>query len=190
MGKIAVRDAYGDRWSIGARRLRVPEIAPPLSGPEQDSLRRRLAGAVAPNPAVVPDPMRGVPGAWRMPADRADVELHETRADLASRYRSSNGIWALVALVRLVEDVVDHRRTPKTDNWRLEAAAGGRIRRWARWEVDGPEAAQRAAATVAAALAAGQVPAPSDAVLAEVVDQRPPTSRRQSAGLGGTPARR
>jgi hypothetical protein len=157
-----------------------------MSRPEQESLRRRLTRALAPHAAVAIDPMRGVPDSWRLPGDTSDIELREARAAHGdSTHGSAGGVWALVGFVQLVGDVIDHLRTPMTDTWQLEAAARGRIRRWVRWEVQGPEAAERTAAEVAAALASGRVPQPDNAVLVDVVDQRPATAPRRPAGLGG-----
>jgi hypothetical protein len=160
-----------------------------MSRPEQESLRRRLTRALAPHAAVAIDPMRGVPAAWRLPGDTSDIELREARRAYGdSSYGSASGVWALMEFVRLVREAVDHLRTPMTDTWQLEAATRGRIRRWARWEVQGPHAAERTAVAVAAALASGRVPQPDNAVLVDVVDQRPATAPRRSAGLGARTA--
>jgi hypothetical protein len=184
--KVRVRDDQGTRWTVRTRRLRSTETTDPISRPEQESLMRRLTRALAPHAAVAIDPMRGVPDRWPFPGDTSDIELREARAAHGdSTYGSSRGVWALLGFVKLVGDAVDHLRTPLTDTWQLEAAARGRIRRWVRWEVQGPENAERSAAAVAAALASGRVPHPDDAVLVEVVDQRPATASRRSAGLGG-----
>ena len=186
MHKVQVRDTHGARWTVRARRLRSTETVGPMSRPEQESLRRRLTRALTPHAAVPVDPMRGVPDAWRLPGDTSDIELREAWADHCdSTYGSASGVLALVGFVRLVADAVEHLRTPMTDTWQVEAAACGRTRRWARWEVQGPEVAERTAVTVAAALTSGCVPQPDDAVLVDVIDQRPPTAPRRSAGLGG-----
>lgn len=181
---IVVRDGAGVRWKVRARRLRRGESSRPRPGPEEDSLHRRLAGVMAPRPLVIPDPFRGLPGAWRMPGDRADIAMHEVRAELQDARSAGSSVWAVVELLRLIRDGLDHRATPWSDSWRLEAVARGRIRRWAIWEVEGAQAAERAVATVAAALEASVVPEPPGAVLVEVVDQRPPDRTRRSAGLG------
>ena len=106
------------------------------------------------------------------------------RAVLCDSPYGSSGAWALADSVGLVVGAVDHLRSPMTDIWQLEAAARGRIRRWARWQIEGAASTQPAVAAVAAALEAGHVPQPPDAVLVDVVDQRPPPTRRRSAGLG------
>jgi hypothetical protein len=79
----------------------------------------------------------------------------------------------VVNFVRLVHDTVEHLRTPRSDIWQVELIARGRIRRWARWEITGADAAEQAAATVASGVRAGQVPEPWGATLVDVVDQRP-----------------
>jgi hypothetical protein len=132
---------------------------------------------VAPHP-LPPGTLSGR-GGWWTPADASDIALSEAAAEF--RTVSYWGEWAAP---RLVLDLVDHLRTPWSDVWRLEALARGRIRRWARWEVDGPEATHRAIASVSAALEAGRIPEPEGAVLVEVVDQRPAGAHRRSAGLG------
>jgi hypothetical protein len=185
VGKIDVRDALGVRWSVRARRLRRGEASRPMVGPEEESLRRQLATLLAPHPVPVHDPLRGVPGGWRTPGDTSDVALRETRADFGDPPAIVSGWWALGQLPRLIGDAVGHLRTPWSDTWRLEATARGRIRRWARWEVEGAEATVQAAAMVAAALRAGRVPQPCGAVLVDVVDQRPAVVQRRGAGLGG-----
>lgn len=175
MRKIAVRDAQGARWSVRARQLGSTETAAPLSEPEHDSLRRRLAAALSPHPAMVAGPIRGVPVAWRTPGDSADIELWKARTAYRDLTYGSGGVmWAIVDLVR---DAVDQLRTPPTDTWLLEVVARGRIRRWARWEVQGREAAERTAVAVAAALTNGRVPEPADARLVDVIDQRPADRR-------------
>lgn len=183
MGSTVVRDARGVRWKVRPRRLRRGESRRPRSGPEEDSLRRRLAGVVAAQPFLVLDPLRGVPGAWRTPADTADIAMHQVRAEFADGRGFGLG-GGVVELFGLLRDAVEHLRTPWSDTWQVEAVARGRIRRWAHWEVEGMEATQRAVAAVAAALETGQVPQPSNAVLVDVVDQRPPSRNRRSAGLG------
>ena len=187
MGKVVVRDAQGARWSVRARRLRRGEASGPLLVPEAESLRRQLTALLAPGPVPVHDPSRRVPGAWRTPGDTSDVAMQETRAVFGDPRAFDSGWWALGQLPRLVQDAVRHLRTPWSDTWQLEATASGRIRRWARWEVDGAEATVRAAATVAAALRAGQAPQPSGAVLVDVVDQRPAVVQCRTAGLGRAP---
>jgi hypothetical protein len=184
VGSIVVRDAMGVRWKVRARQLRRGESSRPWSGPEEDSLRRRLVGVLAPHPLVVLDPLRGVPGGWRTPGDSADVALRETRAEFGDHRDVGSSWWAVAQLFRMVRDALDHLSTPWSDTWRLEAVACGRIRRWAIWEIDGAEATEPAVAAVAAALGAGVVPQPTGAVLVEVVDQRPPLRSRRSAGLG------
>jgi hypothetical protein len=181
---IVVRDAVGVRWKVRARRLRRGESSRPRSGPEEDSLRRRLAGVVAPHPLVVPDPLRGVPGGWRTPGDRADIAMRQAMAEYGDPREFGSSLWAVAQLFRLFSDALDHLSTPWSDTWRLEAVARGRIRRWAVWEVEGMEATERALTSTAAALEAGLVPQPPGAVLVEVVDQRPPDRSRRSAGLG------
>ena len=184
MGSIVVRDAMGVRWKVRARQLRRGESSRPWSGPEEDSLRRRLVGVLAPHPLVVLDPLRGVPGGWRTPGDSADVALRETWAEFDDHRDFGSGGWAVTQLFRMVRDAVEYLSTPWSDTWRLEAVARGRIRRWALWEIEGAEATERAVTAVAAALGAGVVPQPTGAVLVEVVDQRPPMRSRRSAGLG------
>jgi len=189
MGRVVVQDCWGVRWSVRARRLRRGESCRPWPGPEEESLRRRLAGVLAPRPLVLPDAYRGLPGGWRMPGDSADVAIRETLAEFGDLRSAGSDVWAVAQLVRLIRDAVDHRRTPWTDIWEVEAAARGRIRRWARWEVDGVDATERAIATVSAALEAGDVPRPFGTTLVDVVDQRPAVHERRSAGLGrGRPA--
>jgi hypothetical protein len=75
--------------------------------------------------------------------------------------------------VRLVRDAVEDLRTPRSDTWQVELIARGRIRRWARWEMTGAEAAEQAVATVGSGVRAGRVPEPWGATLVDVVDQRP-----------------
>ena len=186
MQKFGVQDAYGTRWSVRARQLRSTEIAAPGSDPEHASLRRRLAATLSPHPAVVVDPFRGAPGAWRTPGDSADVELREARAAYRNPiYGSTGAIRAIVDLIAFVRGEVDHVRTPLTDTWLLEVMARGRIRRWARWELQGAETVERTAVAVAAALASDRVPELPDARLVDVVDQRPACAPHRSTGLGG-----
>lgn len=181
---MVVRDAEGARWSVRARRLRRGESSRPWAGPEEESLRRRLAGALAPHPLVVPDPLRGVAGGWRTPGDAADVAMHQVRAAFGGRRDAGSNLWAVAQLARLLRDAVNHLRTPWSDTWQVEAAARGRIRRWVHWEVEGSEATEQAVTSVVAALQAGHLPQPCRAVLVEVVDQRPPARGRRSSGLG------
>ncbi|MCW2700352.1 MAG: hypothetical protein JWQ45_1887 [Blastococcus sp.] len=184
MHKTLVRDADGLRWSVRARRLRLDERCRPWPGPEQESLHRRLAGVLAPRPLVLPDPLRGRPGGRLTPGDTADVAMQDVRAEFGGDGHTGLDLSALADLARLVHEAVSHLRAPWSDTWQLEAAARGRIRRWARWEVEGREATERAIAAVSAALATGRVPEPLGAVLVDVVDQRPAVSHRRSAGLG------
>jgi hypothetical protein len=186
--KVVVPDAHGARWTVGVRRLRSTETAGPMSRPEEESLRRRLADAVAAVPHLLDDPLRGRPAGWRTPGDTDDVARREARAQF--RCITTGGAPAPWELTGLIVDLVDHLRTPWSDTWRVEAVARGRIRRWARWEMEGLEAASRAVATVSAALAAGEVPGPEGAVLVDVVDQRPAGGSLRSAGLGGEHAAR
>jgi len=181
---IVVPDAMGVRWKVRARRLRRGESSRPRPGPEADSLRRRLAGVLAAHPLVIHDPLRDVPGGWRTPGDRADVALRAARAEFAAHGAFGTDVWAVAQLARLIRDGLIRPRTPWSGTWRVEAAASGRIRRWAHWEVEGMGATERAVTSVVTALEAGDLPEPRGAVLVEVVDQRPPTRVRRSAGLG------
>lgn len=171
MRKTAVRDAWGARWSVRARQLRGGGTEHPRPGPEEESLRRRLATALSPQPAGA-----GAVGAadWWHPTDTADVE----KAAVFAQYRDTpmregTAPWAVGHFVRLVGDAIDHLRTPLSETWEVELIAGGRIRRWARWQIAGAEAAAQAMHTVASAVRAGTVPDPWGATLVDVVDQRP-----------------
>jgi hypothetical protein len=106
--------------------------------------------------------------------------MHEAVQQLRTAVRVPVS-WAAFSLIL---DLVGHLRTPWSDVWQVEALARGRIRRWARWEVDGTDAAHRAIASVSAALEAGRIPEREGAVLVEVVDQRPAGGSRRSAGPG------
>jgi hypothetical protein len=144
---------------------------PPRPGPEEESLRRRLAGALArfPVPGVAP------PAAdWELPADTAELDLAGTRAEfLQSRWYAGSEAWAVAEFVRLAREAVDQLRTPRSDTWEVELVARRRIRRWARWEITGAEAAEQVVATVLSGVRAGRVPEPWGAILVDVVDQRP-----------------
>jgi hypothetical protein len=183
--KTVVRDGQGARWVVRARRLRRGDTSRPWPGPEEESLRRRLAGVLAPHPLVLIDPLRGRPDGWRTPGDTADVAMAEALAEFGEPRSAGSDWWAVAQLVRLILDAVDDRRTPWSETWQVEAAARGRIRRWARWEVEGVDAAERTIATVTTALEAGDVPRPFGATLVDVVDQRPAGYQRRAAGLGG-----
>ncbi|MFD2094238.1 hypothetical protein [Blastococcus deserti] len=178
-------DASGVRWTVRLRRLRGAGTPPPLPGPEVESLRRRLAGVLARRPVPTADRRPGGPSPWPLPGDTADVEMRATLAEFhRDPMRTSTEVWALRQLVRMLREAVDHVRTPPSDTWQVELVARGRIRRWARWEVTGQEAATQTAATVAAGVRDGRVPEPWGATLVDVVDQRPlplPLPRRPVA---------
>ena len=120
-----------------------------------------------------------------MPGDTSDLAMRATRAEFGDPQPIDSGWWVLGQLPRLIGNEARHLRTPWSDTWQLEALARGRIRRWARWEVEGVAATGQAATAVAAALEGGQVPLPDGAVLVDVVDQRPAGVHRRAAGLGG-----
>lgn len=167
-----VTDAWGVRWKVRARQLRGAGTPPPRPGPEEESLCRRLAGALASHPVPHTAPV----SADRMlPADTADLEMHATLAEFRrDPMTTSPEVWAVGQFVRLVRDAVEHLRTPMSDRWQVEVIARGRIRRWARWEISGAHAAEQAVVTVASGVSAGRVPEPWGATLVDVVDQRPP----------------
>jgi hypothetical protein len=174
-----VTDAWGVRWKVRARQLRGGGTPPPRPGPEEESLRRRLAGAMARHPAPAPAP--GSAG-WMLPGDTADVEMYATLAELRrDPMTTPTNVWAVVQFVRLVRDAVEHLRTPMSDRWQVEVIARGRIRRWARWEITGADAAEQAVVTVASGVSDGRVPEPWGATLVDVVDQRPPYRLRPVA---------
>ena len=180
MGKIVVRDALGVRWSVRARRLRRGEASRPMVGPEEESLRRQLATLLAPHPVPVHDPLRGVPGGWRTPGDTSDIALRETRAEFGDPPAIGSGWWALGQLPRLIGDAVGHLRTPWSDTWQLEATARGRIRRWARWEVEGAEATVQAAARWRPRCGPDRSRSRAARCSVDVVDQRPAVVQRRS----------
>lgn len=172
MPKTAVTDAWGVRWTVQARQLRGAGTPPPRPGAEEESLRRRLTGALSRSPAAPTVVLR--PVGWELPADTAEVELAATRAEFhQTRLPATSDAWAVAELVRLVRDAVGHLRTPRSDIWQVELIARGRIRRWARWEITGAEAAEQVVATVVSGVRAGRVPEPWGATLVDVVDQRP-----------------
>ncbi|WP_142025059.1 hypothetical protein [Blastococcus colisei] len=165
-------DGFGVRWTVRARQLRGTGTPPPRPGPEEESLRRRLTAALSrlPAPAVA-----GGTGDWRLPADTADVEMQATFAEFRDTpMRQGTAPWAVGHAVRLVGEAIAHLRTPRSETWEVELVARGRIRRWARWQITGADAAAQALATVAAGVGAGRVPEPWAATLVDVVDQRPP----------------
>jgi len=167
-----VTDAWGARWTVRARQLRGTGTPPPLPGPEEESLRRRLTAALSRLP---PPATAARPGDWRLPADTADVERELVLAEFRDTpMRQGTAPWAVGHAVRLVGEAIAHLRTPKSGTWEVELVARGRIRRWGRWQITGAEAAAQTVTTVVTAVAAGRVPEPWGAVLVDVVDQRPP----------------
>ena len=171
MGTTVVTDASGVRWAVRSRPLRGTGTPAPRPGPEEESLRRRLAGALARFPA--PD-LAPPPGDWQLPADTADVEMSATWAEFhRTPWWPGSDPWAVVQFVRLLRETVAHLRTPRSETWEVELIARGRIRRWARWQITGAEAARQVVATVTSEVRAGRIPEPWGATLVDVVDQRP-----------------
>jgi len=167
-----VTDVRGVRWTLRGRQLRGAGTPLPRAGPEEESLRRRLAAALSRLPATASAP---VPRNWYLPADTADIEMQATVAAFRdSPMRTGSAPWAVGQAIRLVGEAVAHLRTPRSELWQIELLARGRIRRWARWQVTGADGAAQAVATIAADVAAGRVPEPWGTTLVDVVDQRPP----------------
>lgn len=171
-----VIDGWGVRWTVRARQLRGTGTPPPRPGPEEESLRRRLTAALSrvPAPAVT----QGT-GDWWLPADTADVDMQVALSEFwDTPMRQGTAPWAVGHAVRLVGEAIAHLRTPRSDTWEVELVARDRIRRWARWQITGTDAAAQAVATVVAGVRSGRVPDPWAATLVDVVDQRPPYRSR------------